>query len=118
MRRNGARHRFTDLGPSESCAERREPITGNRQYAVDRRFEPEFPVSPVGLQAKEPDVSDVDGVLAVNPDETIGLEQRRDLTNRSDIDERGARSKANLGFPSPCTKTVDVTGVKHALLAA
>jgi hypothetical protein len=40
------------------------------------------------LQAEKPDTGDVDGVLAVNSHESVGLEERRHLTERSEIDER------------------------------
>lgn len=116
--RNGARHRFADLGPPESCAERREPITGNRQHAVHRRFELEFPVSAVGLQPEKPDEGDVDGVLAVNSHESVGLEERRDLSDRPEIDEGCARAQTNFGLPSPGMQAVNVVRVEHPVFTA
>ena len=49
-------------------------IAGDRQNAVDRWFQFEFPVSSVGLEAKEPDAGNIDGVLAVNSYESKALE--------------------------------------------
>jgi len=115
---NGARHRFADLGPCESCAECREPISGDGQHAVHRRFEFELPVSAVGLQAEKPDIGDVDSVLAVNPDETVGLQKRRDLADGSDIEKRCARSQADFGLATSGSKAVDVVRIKDALFAA
>ncbi len=116
--KNGVRHRFADLGLSESCAERREPITGDGQHAVHRRFELEFPVPPVGLQAENPDAGNVDGVLAVNSHESVGLEERRDLPERSEIDEGCARAQTNFGLPSSGMQAVDIGRVEHPLLTA
>ena len=111
-------HRFAELGLPKRRAERRKPITCDRQYAVHRRFELEFPVSAVGLQPKEPDEGDVDGVLAVNPDKPEWFERRRDLPERPDIDERCARAQTNFGLPSPGMQAIHVVRVEHPLLTA
>ena len=81
-------------------------IPRNRKHLVHRWFELELPVPAVGLQAEEPDAGDVDGVLAVDPDEPEGLEQRR------------ARTQANFGFPTAGSEEVHVIRVEHAVLAA
>ena len=43
-----------------------EPIAGDRQNTIHRRFELQLPVSAVGLQSKHPDMGDVHGMLAVD----------------------------------------------------
>jgi hypothetical protein len=96
---NSAKHRFAELGFPKGRTDGCEPITGDGQHAVHRRFQLEFPVPAIGLQVDEPDVGDVDGMLAVDPDESEGLEQRCDLANRPDIDKWCARAQADLGFP-------------------
>ncbi len=57
-------------GRSEPC----EAVAGDREYFVHWRLELELPVSAVGLQPKEPDAGEVDGVFAVDPDEPKGFE--------------------------------------------
>jgi hypothetical protein len=93
-----------------------KPISRNRQDAIYWRFEFELPVSTVGLQAKEPDMGDVHSMLAVDPDESEGLEQRRDLADRPDIDERCARTHPDFGFPAAGSEEVHVARVEHAVL--
>ena len=70
----------------EGCPELCEAVAGDGEHSIHGRFELELPASAVGLQPKKPDAGDVDGVLAVDPDESEGLEQRRNLANRHDID--------------------------------
>ena len=63
-------------------------------------------------------MGDVDGVLAVNPNEPVGLEQRRDLADRPDIDQRRARTQANFGFPTAGSQKVHIVRVEHPVLTS
>jgi len=78
----------------------------------------ELPVSAVGLQSQEPDVGEVDDVFAVDPNKAEGFEQRCDLADGSDVDERLARAQADLRFPSPGSEVVHIPRIEHAVLAA
>ncbi len=100
-------------GRSEPC----KTVAGDRENFVHGRLELELPVSAVGVQPKKPDAGDVDGVFAVDPDESEGLEQRRHLADRSDIEERCPRAQADLGFPTLGPEVVHILGVEHAMLA-
>ncbi len=57
-------------------------------------------------------------MLAMDSDESEGLEQRRDLADRPDIDERSTPAQADLGFPTPGSQVVHVIRVEHAVLTA
>jgi hypothetical protein len=96
----------------------KKPIARDWKHAVHRRFELELPVPAIGLQPKKPDAANVDCVLAVNPDESERLEQRRDLANRPYVDERCARTQADFGFPAPGSQEVHNIRVEHAVLTA
>ena len=102
----------------EGRPEPSEAVAGDREHFVHGRLELELPVSAVGLQPKEPDAGNVDGVFAVDADETEGLEQRRHLTDRPDIHKRCTRAQADLGFPTPRSEVVHILGVEHAMLAS
>jgi len=93
-----------------------EAITRNRQHAVDRRFQFEFPVSAVGLQAEESNAGNADGVLPVDSYESKGFKQWCDFAERPEIDKRCARTKANLGLPASGFEGKNVTRVKNAVL--
>jgi len=72
---------------------------------------------PSPCSRRLPNAHDVDCVLAVDPDKSEALEQRRDLANRPDVDERCARTQADLGFPTARPEEEHIFGVKHAMLA-
>jgi len=55
-------------------------------------------------------------VLAVDSDESEGLEQRRYHTYRSDIDERCARAQADFSFPTSGSQEIHVVRVQYAVL--
>jgi len=63
-------------------------------------------------------VGGIDGVLAVDPDEPLGLEEWCDLADRPDIDERCARAQADFSFPTHGPEVVNVVRVEHAMLTA
>ena len=63
-------------------------------------------------------MGDVDGVLAVDPDEPVGLEQRCDLADRPDVNERCARAQSDFSFPAAGSQKVHVMRVEHAVLTA
>ena len=63
-------------------------------------------------------MGDIDGVLAVDPHESEGLEKRRHFADRPDIDERCARTQADLGFPTASSQEVHVIRVEHPVLTA
>ena len=63
-------------------------------------------------------MSQIDGVLAVNPNESERLEQRRDLADRPDINQRCPRAQPNFGFPTPGSEAVHIIRIEHAVLAA
>ena len=75
-----------------------EPIAGDRQNTIHRRLHLDFPVPAVGLEAEQSNVGDVHAMLAVDPDEPVGLEEWCDLADRPDIDERCARTHADFGL--------------------
>ncbi len=102
---------------TESRPEPCEAVARDREHLVHGWFELELPVSAVGLQAQEPDAGNVDGVFAVDPDESEGPKQRRHLADRSYIDKRCTRAQADLGFPTPRPEVVHILGVEHAMLA-
>ena len=86
-------------GRPEPC----EAVAGDREYFIHWWFELELPVSAVGLQPKEPDAGDVDGVFAVDPDESEGLEQRRHLADRSAA-TRGVRERRRTSVSPPLAR--------------
>ena len=63
-------------------------------------------------------MGDVDGLFAVYPDKSEGLEQRCDFADRPDIDQRRARTHADFGFPTACSQEVHIIRVEHAVLTA
>jgi hypothetical protein len=70
------------------------------------------------LQPEKSDVGDVDGVPAVYPDESEWLEQRRDVADWPDVNERRARTQANFGFSTAGLKAVHVIRVERTVLTA
>jgi hypothetical protein len=95
-----------------------EAVAGDREHLVHRGFELKLPVSTIGLQPKKSDVGDVGGVFAVDTDESEGLEQRRHLAKRPDIDKRCVRTQLDFGLPAPGLEVLHIIRVKQALLTA
>jgi len=61
-------------------------------------------------------VGEVDGMFAVGPNESKGLEQRCYLANWPDIDKRRTRAQPDLGFPTPRSEVVHIIRVKYPVL--
>ncbi len=60
-------------------------------------------------------MDDVDGMLAVDPDESEGFGQQCHLANRPDVDEGCARPQPDFGFPSSGSQVVHVIRVEHTV---
>jgi hypothetical protein len=78
----------------------------------------ELPVSTGGQPAEESDVGDVDGVLAVDPDESERYKQGRDLADGPDLDERCAPAQTDFSFPAPGFQEVHIIRIEYAVLPA
>ena len=95
-----------------------EPVAGYRQHTIHRRLHLDLPIPAVGLKAEESDVRDVHGMLAVDPDEPVILERDHHITDRSDVDERCARTQTDFGFSTPGSQVVHGIRIEHATLSA
>ena len=111
---------------SRSCSREskraRHPDTGaattRAQSDAARRRAVEHVLLAYGLMKKTGDVShNLEMAAATKQLVATGLEQRCDLANWPDIDERFTRTQPDLGFPTPRSEVVHIVRVKYAVLA-
>ena len=63
-------------------------------------------------------MAQIDGVFAVDPDESEGFEQRRNLADRPNIDKRRPRPQANFSFATPGSEEVHVLRIQHTVFTS
>ena len=92
-----------------------EPVLPTNR--LPRRLHFDLPIPAVGLKAEDSDMGDVHGMLAVNSYKPVFFNEDHHVAERSNIDERMPRPKANLGLSSSCSEEVHVVRVEHATLS-